>query len=98
MLRACPPTETDQPCGIRAAAQGEYWPPVLRRSEAAKMCSISVQTFDAWVRKGILPPPMPGTRRWSRAAIERHLAGDGGALSPSEAPSPFEQWKQGNAH
>jgi hypothetical protein len=62
------------------------------------MCSISVQTFDAWVRKGTLPPPMPGTRRWSRTAIERRLAGDDASALTSETRSPFEQWKQGNAH
>ena len=40
----------------------------LSRREAAAICGISVQTFDTYVRKGILPGPLPGTRRWSRAA------------------------------
>jgi hypothetical protein len=35
-----------------------------------------VGTFDDWVRKGILPRPIPGTRRWSRTAIERALSGE----------------------
>jgi hypothetical protein len=97
MLRTRPFTETD-PCRvIRAGGQpDEYWPPVLTRPEAARMCRISVRTFDAWVRKGILPPPMQGTRRWSRAAIERRLADDGAVQS--EWLSPFAQWKQINAH
>jgi hypothetical protein len=62
------------------------------------MCRISVQTFDAWVRKGILPGPILGTRRWSRIAIERALAGDVVASTADIWPSPFEQWKRRNAH
>jgi hypothetical protein len=76
----------------------DNWPPVLTRPEAAEMCRISVQTFDSWVRKGILPGPILGTRRWSRVAIERRLSG--AVVSPyaSDQLSPFEQWKCGNAH
>jgi len=74
------------------------WPAVLTRPEAAEMCRISMQTFDAWVRKGILPGPIPGTRRWSRIAIERALAGDVVASTADIWPSPFEQWKRRNAH
>jgi len=76
----------------------DNWPAVLTRKEAAKMCRISAQTFDTWVRKQILPRPIPGTRRWSRIAIERALAGDVGALSADAPPSAFEQWKRRNAH
>ncbi len=74
----------------------DNWPPVLTRCEAAKMCTISVQTFDSWVRKGVLPGPIPGTRRWSRYTIERCLAGN--APSANDQPSPFEQWKRGHAY
>ena len=73
-------------------------PLVLTRREAAQMCRISLQTFDSWVRKGILPGPIWGTRRWSRDAIERRLAGGVVDLLANNQPSPFEQWKCGNAH
>jgi len=76
----------------------DNWPTVLTRPEAAEMCRISVQTFDTWVRKAILPGPIPGTRRWSRIAIERALAGDVVASTADIRPSPFEQWKRRNAH
>jgi hypothetical protein len=74
------------------------WPLILTRPQGAKMCGISVKTFDAWVRKGILPGPIAGTRRWSRRAMERRLAGEIILPSTSEQPSPFEQWKRYRAH
>lgn len=97
MRGPCKFTEADLRHAIGAHTQAnDNWPPVLTRCEAAKMCTISVQTFDSWVRKGVLPGPIPGTRRWSRYAIERCLAGD--APSANDQPSPFEQWKHGHAH
>jgi hypothetical protein len=76
----------------------DSYPLVLTRRQAAKMCGISVQTFDAWVRKEILPGPIPGTRRWSRVAIEHVLAGGIVTSTVDVRPSPFEQWKRRNAH
>jgi predicted DNA-binding transcriptional regulator AlpA len=66
----------------------------LTRCDAAMLCGISVHTFDEWVSKGILPRPICGTRRWSRAAIEQALAG--GLLRPGteNSQSAFEEWKQ----
>jgi predicted DNA-binding transcriptional regulator AlpA len=81
-----------------AELANDNWPPVLTRREAAQMCKISVQTFDSWVRKAILPRPIPGTRRWSRRAIERALAGEVGTLFGNDELSPFERWKRDNAH
>jgi hypothetical protein len=81
---------------IKATAN-DNWPPVLTRCEAAQMCRISVQTFDCWVRKGILPGPIPGTRRWSRCAIERLLVGAVAEPSATDQISPYEQWKRDNA-
>lgn len=99
MRRPCKFAQTDLHRAIRADEQAnDNWPPVLTRCEAAKMCVISVQTFDTWVRKGILPGPIPGTRRWSRSAIGRRLAGGVIASSAPDQLSPFEQWKCGNAH
>ena len=99
MRRPCKFTETDLPCATRTDRQAnDNWPFVLTRPEAAEMCRISPQTFDSWVRKGILPGPIPGTRRWSRVAIERGLAGRVVAPVANDQLSPFEQWKCGNAH
>jgi predicted DNA-binding transcriptional regulator AlpA len=92
-------TETKELLAIGTEGQANHiWPPVLTRPEGAKMCGISVQTFDTWVRKGVLPGPIAGTRRWSRSAMEQRLAGQIATPSTTEQPSAFEQWKRGHAH
>jgi hypothetical protein len=76
----------------------DNWPLVLTRPQAAAMCVISLGTFDSWVRKGILPGPIAGTRRWSRLAIERALSGQLTAASASTEDRPFAEWKRANAN
>jgi hypothetical protein len=63
----------------------------LRREEAADYLSLSLAGFDAWVAQGLIPGPIPGTKRWDRKAID--LALD--RASGLESPSPFEEWKRG---
>jgi hypothetical protein len=70
----------------------------VTRYEAAMLCGISVHTFDEWISKGILPRPIRGTRRWSRAAIERALVGGLPLPLTENGLSAFEQWKRANAH
>jgi hypothetical protein len=82
---------------VRSPAN-DNWPLVLTRREAAEMSAISVQTFDVWVRKGILPGPIAGTRRWSRVTIEVALSGGHVAVPSESDQSPFQQWKRHNAH
>jgi hypothetical protein len=76
-------------------AANDNWPLVLTRQQSADMCRISTSTFDAWVRKKILPGAIRGTRRWSRIAIERALAGEAATAEPLR--SPFEQWNRASA-
>jgi predicted DNA-binding transcriptional regulator AlpA len=76
-------------------AANDNWPLVLTRQQCADMCRISTSTFDAWVRKKILPGPIRGTRRWSRIAIEHALAGEAATAEPLR--SPFEQWSRASA-
>lgn len=68
-------------------------PLAITRSEAAALCGLTTAGFDVWVRKGIVPPAIKGTRRWSRAAIEAAVSG----AKPPTTLSPFEQWKADNA-
>jgi predicted DNA-binding transcriptional regulator AlpA len=99
MRQASKPSEIEELRAIGTGGQvNRVWPLVLTRPEGAKMCGISVKTFDAWVRKGVLPGPIAGTRRWSRGAMERQLAGEIIPPSTTDQPSPFEQWKRDHAH
>lgn len=72
----------------------EDYPITLSRPQAAKMCGISVSTFDVWVRKGAVPGPIPLTRRWSRSGIVRAV--DGVAIDVEQGDA-FERWERENA-
>src|SRR5665213_3431635 len=79
-------------------------PLTLSRKQAAALLSLSPSGFDSWVRRGIIPTAIMGTRRWSRATIERAVNGKAAndAFDPDEvqkrymALSPFEQWEAGH--
>ena len=46
----------------------------ITREEAATYCGCgSMATFSNWVRRGIIPGPVPGTKRWDRKAIDAAL-------------------------
>lgn len=79
---------------VRDAANDNY-PPVLTRAQAAAMCQLTPSGFDAWVRRGIVPPAIMSTRRWSRDAIL--AAVNGGAIGIDAALDPYEKWKAENA-
>lgn len=66
---------------------------ILTRQQAADLLGISVSTFDKWVRKGVAPKALPGTRRWSRAALERAMGGEDTRAKAADPESPFEAWK-----
>ena len=65
----------------------------LTRAAAADYIGISVETFDGWRRKGILPGPIPNTHRWDRKALDAALDQAGG-LQPHERGSTFDEWKR----
>jgi hypothetical protein len=69
-------------------------PLAVTRKQAAEICGLSPAGFDVWVRKGIMPPPIKGTRRWSRLAIENAING----MDPVNAGlDAFEIWELQNA-
>ena len=56
--------------------------------------------FDRWRQLGIVPPPIPGTNRWDRKALD--LALDKASGLPSDAgtgdeASPYQRWRAGRA-
>lgn len=71
-------------------------PIALNREQAAALCGLSPSGFDVWVRKGIVPGPIKGTRRWSRDALEMALGGRG-APANDDAEDAYRRWKESRA-
>jgi hypothetical protein len=74
----------------------------LRREEAAAYCGCNTtRAFDEWVRRGIVPPPIPGTKRWDRKAIDAAIDKASGLSSDShDSESPeaaLDQWRSKHA-
>jgi hypothetical protein len=67
-------------------------PRCLDRQQAAAYCGCdSLSTFADWVRRGIIPGPIPGTHRWDRRAIDTALdlaSGIRGSMRDE-----FDEWK-----
>lgn len=72
----------------------------LTRSEAAALCGLTPSGFDSWVRRGIVPPPLMGTKRWSRVQLERALAGLPWVppdTAIAEETDPWAEWQADQA-
>jgi hypothetical protein len=68
----------------------------LTREQAAEYCGCeSVNAFSDWMRKGIVPGPIPGTSRWDRKALDRALDRRSGLVEDS-GPT-FEEWAAAHA-
>ena len=53
---------------------GVTQPRGMTQEEAAAYCGCeSMAAFSDWVRRGIVPGPLPGTHRWDRKAIDAAL-------------------------
>ena len=72
---------------------------VLTKQEAAAYCGCrTLATFDQWRAKGIVPPPIPGTTRWDRKALDAALDRASGLVTVSAGePSPYQRWRAENA-
>jgi hypothetical protein len=70
-------------------------PRCLAREEAAAYCGLSPEGFDEWVKRGIVPGPLPGTQRWDRRAID--LALDRASGIATISGSAFDEWKARHA-
>jgi len=74
----------------------------LTKQEAAEYCGCNtLAAFDQWRAKGIVPPPIPGTTRWDRKALDAALDRASGLVTSSKGQdreiSPFERWKAEHA-
>ena len=53
----------------------------LLRVEEKTLDARGVRHFHGWIRRGILPGPIPGTHKWDRKAIDRALDRASGLIS-----------------
>ena len=53
----------------------------------------TVSAFRDWVRKGIMPGPLPGTHRYDRYAIDSALDRLSGLAPTIAGGSEYEAWK-----
>jgi hypothetical protein len=59
------------------------------------MCGIALSTFSLWIARGVMPPAVPGTRRWDKEAIADKLDVLRGVTA--EVEDPYEKWTRENS-
>lgn len=70
-------------------------PRLIGRKKAAAYLGIGESTFSLWVSTHKMPPPVPGTRRWDRKAIDAKLDAISGLdLTPATIEDEFEKWER----
>lgn len=79
MARALSPTENPRCLTVEAAA-------------TYAGCK-TISAFRDWVRKGIMPRPLPGTHRYDRKAIDAALDRLSGLTPTMSEVSEYEAWK-----
>lgn len=65
----------------------------LTRAEVGELCGLTPAAVSAWVRKGILPPPIAGTQRFDRRAVEKALDNAAGRVSHDDSGDVYDSWK-----
>lgn len=45
----------------------------LTKQEVAEAVGVAVSSVPRLVKRGVIPKPIPGTRRWNRQHLEEHL-------------------------
>jgi hypothetical protein len=69
----------------------------MNREQAARYAGCnSLSTFSDWVKRGILPGPIPGTHIWDKRAIDAALDRASG-LSPATEETALEEWRRARA-
>lgn len=61
----------------------------------AYLGNINSSTYEQWVKRGLVPGPVPHTRKYDRFAHDRYLDRAQGLVSAqgaSEQASPLEEW------
>jgi hypothetical protein len=70
-------------------------PRVLSKKQAAAYAGCeTLSAFNDWIRRGIVPGPIPGTHKWDRKAIDAALDRLSGLQPKIESElSPYDAWK-----
>lgn len=66
-------------------------PRLISRSEAAQYCGLTTSGFSDWVKRGVLPTPIPGTNRWDRRAIDARLDRISGLQTQTNDGNDFDE-------
>lgn len=66
----------------------------LTREEAAAYCGLTPDGFDHWRRKGQIPGPIPGTRRWDKRKIDVALDLWSNVSTTSPSVSALDEWRR----
>jgi len=68
-------------------------PRLLSRAKAATYCGITRTAFSKWVKAGVMPQTLSGTRRWDKNAIDARLDEISGlASADAQQEDDFEKW------
>ena len=67
----------------------------LTREDAAAYCGLTPEGFDDWVKRAIVPGPIPGTQRWDRKAIDLALDRASGIATLKD--TAFDDWQARHA-
>lgn len=72
----------------------------LSKADAAAYAGCdSLSAFNDWIRRGIMPGPIPGTYKWDRKAIDAALDRASGIASASgDEMTPYQRWKAERAN
>jgi hypothetical protein len=65
---------------------------LLSRAQAASYLNLSTSAFSGWVRRGIVPAAIPGTKRWDKKAIDAALDRSSDLHATTDM-SPLDQWR-----
>lgn len=72
-------------------------PITLSKDEACAYLGVSKSQFDDWRRRGILPEPIRGTRRWSREALRQAIDPALDNSDANEADIAVREWENRQA-
>ncbi|SHO65854.1 hypothetical protein SAMN02745172_02501 [Pseudoxanthobacter soli DSM 19599] len=73
-------------------------PRALTREQVASYLGLSPSAVSDWQARGLIPGPIPGTRRWDRVAIDRAMDRISGLSNGDEAEDDFSAWRRANGH